>query len=231
MRGTIALVTSLALLVAGAASAASKDEAWKVKKRDFKKTYKVIALAPVDADPYLEMSDAVAAMLEQEVTARLQKRGYTVLPSSVLAGIREEMAQQVGGIKDKETGREDAAKQAAVRDHAFRELWFRHQFDAVATIRVTIFRVPVESDRAEWDGTKARLVTEGRGKKYAAKISASTVSVGIYDSKSKPLYLYYGGLEPLMWRQGEQLVPLTTDKLFLDEKRIRKAAQIAVGPI
>ena len=186
---------------------ADKDDAFQIDKRDFRKTYKVIALVPVEADPYLEMSDAVKAMLEEEVTARLEKRGYTVLPSSVLAGIREEMTAQVGGVEDPETGQVHAAKLQAVRDHAYRELWFRHAFDAVATIRVTIFQVPMESDRVEWDGTKQKLAYEGRSKKYAANINVSSVSVAIYDAASKPLYLQYGGLEPIMYRLGEQLQP------------------------
>jgi hypothetical protein len=214
----------LALALVEFAYAASDDEAFLVDKRDFRKTYKVIALAPVDADPRLEMSDAVAAMLEEEVTAHLEKRGYTVLPSSVLAGIRKDMATQVGGV-------EDAAKLQAVRDHAFRELWFRHEFDALATIRVMVYGVPMESDRVEWDGTKQKLAYEGRGSKYTATVSVSSVSVSIYDSASVPLYQHYGGLEPIMWRQGEQLQPLSADKLFLDEKLIRRAAQIAVDPI
>ena len=89
----------LAFALVASAYAASDDEAFMVDKRDFKKTYKVIALMPRRCGtPYLEMSDAVAAMLEEEVTA-LQKRGYTVLPSSVLAGILG-VAQQVGGIVD-----------------------------------------------------------------------------------------------------------------------------------
>ncbi|RZV36081.1 MAG: hypothetical protein EX272_09390 [Chromatiales bacterium] len=225
------ILVLLCLAVSGSAAAASKDDAYLVNKRDFKKTYKVVALAPVDADPYLEMPDSVAAMLEQEVTARLQKRGYTVIPSSVLAGIRKTMEGQVGGLQHPETGEVDLAKQQAVREHAFRELWFQQQFDALATIRVTVHAVPMESDRVEWDGTKQKLTYEGRGKKYSAKVAVSSVSVAIFDSANKPLYLYYGGLEPLMYRKQEQLEPLTADRFFLDEKRIRKAAQIAVSPI
>jgi hypothetical protein len=230
MNRVLGAMLAIALFLSTPA-AADKDDAWMIKKRDFKKVYKTIALAPVDADASLDMPDRVAAMLEEEVTARLQKRGYTVLSSSVLAGIREEMTQQVGGTTDPESGRVYTAKLKAVREHAFRELWFRHQFDAVATIRVMGYQVPMESDRVEWDGAKAKLAYEGRSKKYSANVHVSSVSVAIYDAASKPLYLYYGGLEPLMWRQGEQLQPLTPDKLFLDEKRIRKAAQIAVDPI
>ncbi len=59
----------------------------------------------------------------------------------------------------------------------------------------------------------------------------SSVSVAFYDSTDKPLYLFFGGLEPLMYRDGEQLQPLDPAKLFLDEKKIRKAAQVAVSPI
>ena len=226
----LVVALSLCLLIAGTAAAASKKDAFLIDKRDFKKQYQVIALTPVDASAYLRMPGSVAATLEEEVTARLQKRGYTVIPSSVLAGIRKTMEEQVGGFKDPETGQVNTAKMQAVRTHAFRELWFQHKFDALADIRVSITQVPMESDRVEWDGTRQKIAYEGRSLKYTAEISVSSVSVTIYDSTDKPLYLFYGGLEPLMYRDGEQFQALTTDKLFLDEKKIRRAAEIAVDP-
>lgn len=231
MRRLLAAFLFVAVIAAGPAHAASKDEAFLINKRDFKKQYKVVALAPVDAEPYLEMPDSVAAMLEQEITARLQKEGFTVLPSTVLGSIRKSMEEQVGGVEDAETGNTNPAKARAVRDHAFRELWFREQFDALVTIKVGIYQVPAENDRVEWDGAKQKLAYEGRSKKYQATVSVSSVSVSFYDKTNKPIYLYYGGLEPLMYRADEQLQPMTADKFFLDEKRIRKAAQIAVDPL
>jgi hypothetical protein len=224
------LVLSLTLLLAGQATALEKKEAFLVDKRDFKKQYQVIALAPVDAEPVLKMPDSVAAVLEEVVTARLQKRGYTVIPSSVLADIRKTMEEQVGGFKDPDTGREDLAKMQSVRTHAFRELWFQHKFDALANIRISINQVPMESDRVEWDGAKQKIEYEGRGKKYAATVAVSSVSVAIYDSTNKPLYVFYGGLEPLMYRSGEQLEVLPAEKFFLDEEKIRDAAEMAVDP-
>ena len=230
MRRTAAVATGLALLLAGPATALDKKDAFLVDKRDFKDQYRVIALTPVDADPFLEMPERVAAMIEEEVTARLQKRGYTVIPSSVLAGIRRTMEEQVGGFKDPDTGSDDLAKMQAVRSHAFRELWFRHRFDALANLRVVITKVPMESDRVEWDGVKQRIEHEGRGKKYSATIAVSSVALAIYDSAEKPLYLFYGGLEPLMYRSDETLEVLSADKFFLDEEKIREAAEIAVDP-
>jgi hypothetical protein len=226
----LVLIAGLSVFVTATAPAADPEEPFLVGKRDFKKQFRTIALTPVDADAYLEMPDSVAAILEQEVTARLKKRGYGVIPSSVLAEIRRTMEEQVGGLKDSATGQVDIEKAQAVRTHAFRELWFQNVFDALANIRVSITKVPMESDRVEWDGAKQKIEHEGRSKKYAAQVAVSSVSVAVYDAVYRPLYLHYGGLEPLMYRTDEQLEPLPADKLFLDEKKIREAAKIAVDP-
>ena len=230
MKRWIASLLSVAL-VGSAALAASDDEAFLIKKRDFKKTYKIIALAPVDASLALKMPDSAAQMIEEEVAARLKKRGYTVVPSSVLASISDTMEKQVGGTTIADTGKRDLAKARAVREHSFRELWFQEEIDALAIVRVTITQVPMESDRVEWDGAKQKITYEGRSKKYTASIAVSSVAVEILDARNKPIYLHYGGLEALMHRVGESLEVLNADKFFLDEKRIRKAAQIAVDPI
>lgn len=222
--------TLLAALVILATQAGAQEEAFKVDKRSFKKTYPTIALAPVEADPYLEMPDRVAAILEEEITARLTREKFNVIPSSVLGGIRSQMEAQVGGIADPETGNTDAAKLQAVRSHAFRELWFREQFDALGIIRVSITRVPIENDRVEWDGVKQRIQREGRAGNYTANIAVTSVSLALFDSINEPIYTWYGGLEPLMWRNGDQLEALTPDKLFLDEKLVREAAELAVKP-
>ena len=212
-------------------SAADKEEPFVVPKKTFKKQFKTIALAPVDAVDFLGMSDSAKAMIEEEVTKHLQKRGYTVIPSSVLAGIRSTMEEQVGGIKDASTNAEDLAKLQAVRNHAFREMWFTQQFDALATMRIDVHRVPVENDRAEWDGVKQKVEHTGRSKKYTGNIVVSSISFTVYDASDRVAYAHYGGLELLQMREGEQLVTLKPEQFFLDEKRIRKAAQIALKPI
>jgi hypothetical protein len=218
--GCLALGLAAALPLTSFAAATPEEEPFKINKRDFEKTYKVIALAPPEADPLLQLSDGVRVMLEQEVTERLEKRGYTVMPSSVLASIRAEMTTQAG--------EPNAARQAAVREHAYRELWFRHKFDALAIMRIRVSYVPMESDRVEWDGVTQPLEHTGRSVEYAANVHVSSVVVAIYDSKDKPLYVSYGGLEPLMRREGEQLQPLPAERLLRDEEKIRKAAQMAV---
>lgn len=225
------LLAGICLALAPLAMGADKDSPYQIDKKAFKKQYKVIALAPIDADPVLELPDNVAAMIEQEITARLQKRGYTVLPTSVLTGIRDTMEKQVGGFTDAETGRTDPAKVQAVRSHAFRELWFREQLDAIAMIRVRVTRAEVENDSAKWDGVKQKLATSGKRHKYAARVAASSVTFAVFDDKDTLLYVDDGGLEMLMRREGQSFIPLTAGQFFSDEKRIRKAAQLSVAKI
>lgn len=220
----------LGLLLGATTGLANEDNAFLVDKKQFKQQVRTIALTPVDFDGYFDVPDGVAELLEQEVTERLKKRGYSVIPSLVLAGIRQTMEQQVGGVTDSATGELDLARAQAVRTHAFRELWFQQEFDALVNIRVSISQVPLENDRVEWDGVKQDIQHEGRGQKYTARVYASSVAVGVYDATLKPLYLHYGGLEPLMYRAGQQLEALGNDQLFRDSKKIREAVKIAVNP-
>lgn len=221
----------LAIAVALPALAADEDSPFTSSKRDFSRQYKVIALAPVDANDYLQMPDAVARQLEADVTRHLQRNGFTVIPSSVLAGIRETMEAQVGGVMDPETGQTDMARWRAVREHSLRELRRQHTFDAIGIIRVDVNRVPMESDEVEWDGVKQRIDREGRRKKYTATIAVSSVSFAVFDHADRPQYVNYGGLEPLMRRVEDQLEPKDPSQFFLDEKRIREAVEVAMKPI
>ena len=178
-----------------------------------------------------KMPDSVAAMIEAEITTHLQKRGYTVIPSSVLADIRKEMEKQVGGISDPKSGQTDLAKSQAVRSHSFRELWFRHKPDAVAVMRLSMSNANFAKGRAEWDGVKQKVESEGRDKGYGGGIAASSVSFAVYDKADRAKYVYYGGLELLQRRVDASLEPIPAEKYFADEKRIRKAAKIAVSAI
>ncbi|MDJ0698539.1 MAG: hypothetical protein QNJ07_01680 [Woeseiaceae bacterium] len=231
MNNRRAFVVAALLSFALPAMADSKDDAFFTSKRDFKKQYRTIALSPIDADAVFNMPESVAAIIEQEVTNHLQKRGITVIPSSVLGGIRRTMEEQVGGVTDPESGATDMAKLRAVRTHAFRELWYRHDIDAVATIRLSVTSAQFEKDRAEWDGVKQKVEHEGRDKGYSGKIAVSSIGFAVFDHSDRIRYQYYGGLEVLQKRIDARLEPIPAERFFSDEKRIRKAAQIAVSPI
>ena len=76
-----------------------------------------------------------------------------------------------------------------------------------------------------------KVKKKGGGLKYTATIAATSVTFTIYDEIEQPLYVNYGGLEVLMMRNKEQFEPLDPSEFFQDEKRIKKAVQIAMKPI
>lgn len=230
MRTLIALVSLLCLFTPPLAVSADKYDPYFIDKKTLKKQYKRIALSPVEASASLAMPDAAKAQILALVTKHLEKRGFTVTSSETLGQIRKTMIDQVGGLKDPATGEIDADKVAAVRDHSWRELWFRNDLDAVATVSIQIIQAPVENDKAEWDGVSQKLKKKGR-LKYTASVAASTVALSIYDRREQPLYVNYGGLEVLMMRNKEEFIALDSSEFFQDEKRIKKATGLALKPI
>ena len=104
-----------------------------------------------------------------------------------------------------------------MRSHGFRELWFRHQLDAVATIRVSASRVRFEKDRAEWDGVRQKIQKKGGGS-FSGNVFVSSVAFAVFDDTDAMLYSNRGGLELLMRREKDQLVPIEAENYFQDEK-------------
>jgi len=90
--------------------------------------------------------------------------------------------------------------------------------------------VPFKNDRAEWDGVKQKVEHKGGGQ-FAGSIFVSSVAFAVFDDTDALLYSNSGGLEVLMRRERDQIVPIPAENYFQDEKLIRKAAQIALAPI
>jgi hypothetical protein len=231
MKTLLAFIAALGIAASPITPAAEKYDPYSIDKRTFKNEYQRIALAPIEAGAALDMPDPAKQMIEEEITKHLEKRGFTVIPSAVLADIRKTMIDQVGGLSDPATGETDMEKVMAVHSHSLRELWYRHDFDALGAIRIQIIQAPIENDKAEWDGTSQKIKKKGGGLKYTASVAASSVTFSIYDASEQPLYVNYGGLEVLMMRVKQEFQPLDSSEYFKDEKRIRKAAQVAIKPI
>ncbi len=231
MKILLTFIAAVGIVTAPLSHTAEKYDPFSADKRTFKKEYQRIALAPVEAAAALEMPDSAKQMIEEEITRHLEKRGYTVIPSTVLKDIRRTMVEQVGGLADPTTGELDMDKVMAVHRHSLRELWYRHDFDALATARIGMVQAEIENDKAEWDGTSQKLKKEGGGLKYTASAAASTLTFSIFDETEQPVFVNYGGLEVLVMRVKQQLQPLDSSEYFHDEKRVRKAAQLALKPI
>ena len=231
------LLVAVFALLASSMVYAAKSEAYKIKKKDFRKQIETVALVPADAPQWMKMSPELKASIEAQITKLLSRKGFDVLPSDKMQAIRTTMAGQLGSMKTAE-GELDIEKQEAVLEHSLRELLFRNpSIDAVLGIRVRFVPAPFENDRAKWhevtqkvqksDNSLYDLMTGG---KYTGHIGASSLDVSFWDRSNKLLYHNSGGLELVMMRNGKQLNRLPAAQLFQDEKRIKSAIKIAFKP-
>lgn len=222
-------------LVSGAITAHAADSPYLVDKRTFKKNIKTLALAPAEAARALNMPDAIGRMLEAEVARRLDRMGFELIAVGNYRKIRDRMKQQVGGYAIPGSQELDADKMAAVREHSFREMLYRHDMDALVTIQVHYIGAPFENNKAKWDGVDQKISRKTGGigelfgnEKYSGTAGASSLQISIFDRSYELLFREEGGIEVVMQIDGQSLAPLPTEQLFLDEKRLKKSVQLAL---
>lgn len=205
------------------------DDGYLIKKRDFKKSIKKLAIAPVDASAVLGLDDAMAIQIENYVAGLLQKEKYEVIPSSEYRALREMMSEDVGGTTTAE-GQPISGKVRAVREHSYREMLYEHDHDGTVMIKIALVRADYKNDMANWDGTRQKVQWQGRGN-YETTILASSVEITIFDRTSLAVFSNKGGLEVLMERIDTSFVPIPKENYFKDGKRIQDSLKIAVAPL
>lgn len=225
---------SIVLLLASfnVLSESLKDAFVGESEKNLKKQYNYLAIAPIEAPDALKMPDSIKSDIEAEVTSALEKEGFKILPARALQDIRDHMNQLVS-----QSSATDSEKEAAVRDHSYRELLFRHNIDGIIALRIKVVGAPFNNDKAEWHGTTQSIKHSGdglakfiTGKKYSGTIAASSLSVTIWDRKESLLYSWPGGIEVLMQREGDSLNYMPEEQFWQDKKRIQKAVKLALKP-
>lgn len=233
---TSCLSLIIALSLFPSIGTAAEEDPFLIDKKDYRKQVKVISLAPLDLAPGLQLDAQMLQFIENEAASRLAKTKVEVIPIEPYAKIRNMMASQVGGIHDAEGG-VYLQKRAIVWDHAKREMRHNHEMDAFAQISIRAVSASFADDRAEWDSVKQKVKKSGDGLSlfggpdYGGSIAALSFQLAIVDINDNLLFVNRGGIELLQSRQGSQLVMLDTNNLLQDEKRIKKAIQIAFKPL
>ncbi|MEQ8858750.1 MAG: hypothetical protein RIC56_08890 [Pseudomonadales bacterium] len=226
------LAVLIVLLPVAGAPVAADESPYRVSKTAFRERIGSLALTPLYAPEMFAVSDGVRELIEAEVSKRFEKTKIEVLPLETYARVRATLADQIGGIRDA-GGTIDPARRAAVWDHAKREMRLRHPVDGFAELSITLVRASFRDDRAEWDGVKQKVQHSGDGfalfggRDYQGSIAAASFQLAIFDRSDELLYLNRGGIEVLQDREGSRLVLRDADGFFQDEKRLRKAVQLA----
>jgi hypothetical protein len=225
----------LATFVLAGHAESTKDAFLGASKKELKKEYSYLAIAPLEVPAALKISDETRSTIEAEVIKRLEKEGFRILPPSAMQAIRDTMRELVGLTG--EPGESDLEKLSAVRDHSYRELLLTHDIDAVVALRVRVVAAPFSNDKAEWHNTSQKIKHQGdglmkfiSGKSYSGTIAASSLQISIWDRSENPLYSWNGGIEVLMQRNGKALEYMPENAFWQDEKRIMKAIKLALKP-
>lgn len=146
-------LTSFVVLSTSAAHAA--DSPYLIKKKDFRKQIRSVALAPLDVPQMLVLTPEMRTFIETEATRRLDKTKLDMVGIEPYAEVVTLFKQQVGGLLNDE-GKIDTRREALMLDHARREMRRRHPVDGFAEISLRVINAEFADDRAEWDGIKQK---------------------------------------------------------------------------
>lgn len=219
------------LATSSAAAQNLKDAYVGMKKKDFKKQFTHLAIAPLVAAPAVGLPDEMREMITQEVIKKFTKaKKKLILPDEVWQYRTQFVSLYPEGVNDK--------NRSAIEDHAYRELLFRHPIDGLVSIQVLPVAAPFNKDKAEWGGTSQTIKHSGdgflgalTGKGYAGHIAASSIRVLVSDRQGAIVYRWEGGIEVMMQRKGKKLEALPMDQLWQNERRVSKAVRYALKPI
>ena len=221
----------LITLAAPSQAVNSNDAYVGLKKKNFKKEFTYLAVMPVVAVPSVALPDTTKEIIAREVLKKLTKSKFKILKPETVQLIQDQ-------FKSLYSAEEQKTNISLIGDHAARELFFRHPVDGLVSIQVLAVAAPFIKDKAEWAGTSQKVKHTGdgflaavTGKSFSGYIAASEVRVVISDRAGNPVYVWSGGVEVMMRRNGQKFEALPKDSLWLNEKRVVKAIKYALKPI
>lgn len=183
-----------------------------IPRADLVAAIKTIGLMPVDVDDSVPDADALASVLEQQITQRLQQAGFTVLPPDAMREIRARAQAAIGGVYDPMTGARLPERYAALQEFSQHEYHMHHPVDAVLHADVVRRRVTFTRGVATWDGVSEQisssrtsagvqralsLLAPGKGTLWEAHAGALSLVVTLADPRGNTLYSRAGGVVTL----------------------------------
>lgn len=202
LAGCALFCSLLGALVMNAAALA--DASFEVPRAELLAAIKTIGLLPIEIEHAVPHEDEVAAQLEQEITERLQSGGFKVVPASAMRAIRERGLRTLGGLYDPMTGVSMPGRLEALREFSRNEYRAQYPIDAILIIRMISRRAKLSVGKAEWDGVREQVSTEGAittTLQFAlgslpgpGEVRALSLSVRLVNVNGATLYTGRGGL-------------------------------------
>lgn len=222
----------LALAVGGTARAEPVDP-YDVPREQFREQVAHLALRPLALPPGTPDPERVRAEFERLFVQELERRGYTVTPSSVFAETWKRFSSDLDGVYDAVTGKADGAKFEAAWGHTLRELERERGVDAVLVSTIHFDLLPYGAD-----GPFPRYTTaagepvEIGGKKFwgrpnmPLRVDGAFLDVAILDRANVRLYSLR---VPIRWSRvyiNGGVLDRPASELYADAERNRSRVAI-----
>jgi hypothetical protein len=175
---------------------------------------------------------------EPDVTDRLEKAGFKVVPSEIWTADWKRTAAEAGGLYDPTTGEADQGRVRLVHAQVRRELAREYLVDAVLNLTVEIVDLNLTTGTPIFCGTRDRVffpmarrqsrVLDHRGV-LAAR--AACLSVSLRDIQDRELYAARFGIEA--WQTYARQTRATRPRALRlrNIERIQEAIRETVGPL
>ncbi len=232
-----ALVASLLLLLGCSSRPRTvTTDPFLASKSEFRKTVKVIAVAPVEIPGGLPDATPIVDEFSALIDAELARYGYSVIRPQEYESVWKNVSGDGNDFRDPKTGERDEARMAEAMAHTLEALGAAFKIDAVLFADVVVVEAEFGAGSAVWDGTDQELETAGPVESFFAGsqrgvVGALSLRVRILDDEGKPVFLHSGGIEVLSKMSGKAFVKVPPQELFKDNERNRKAVGIALKPL
>ncbi len=239
MRVSISLLVLASLLIGASCSTKPRTirtDPYQISKKEFKKTVRIIAIAPVTIPDGLPDPAPIQEEFDSLITVRLRGYGYTIVRPHEYTAVWNRLAVEMGGFEDPDSGGIDEEKMTAAMFKTLEVLKAGFELDAVLFPGIFVVEAQFVAGNAAWDGADQRIETASGVEtlfsgSQAGVVDAISLKVNIRGKDGTPLYIRSGGIEVLTKVFGKEFISVPRPDLFTDKERNSKAVKIALSPL
>jgi hypothetical protein len=234
-------VTALLLLPLVLAACSSKPriastDPFLTTEEAFKKSVKILAVAPMEIPPGLPDTTNVADDFSALIDEELSRRGYSVIRPQKYTAAWARVATDMGDFKILGSEERDEAKLSAAMVRTMESLGADFKLDAVVFPSIVVVEAEFGAGRAVWDGAEQNIETAGAMESFFAGsqrgvVGAVSLKLSIRDREGVTLFIHNGGIQVLSKMEGKAFVNVPREELFTDKERNRRAVEIAIEPL
>ncbi len=230
------LAALLALYACSSTPPTIKVDPFLTSKDDFRRTVRILAVAPVLIPEGLPDATPVIDEFSTLIDGQLSRYGYSVVRPQQYEKTWKAVAGGSGDFLDPVTGERDEAAMSRAMSRTLDELDADFEIGGVLFPSIVVVEAVFGAGTAAWDGAKQRIETGGPMARFLAGsqsgvIGALSLKVSIRSVDGEALFAHSGGIEVLSKTVGKGFVPVPRQELFADKNRNHGAVEIALKPL